>query len=154
LLTVQTIYRRAGGSAFTVGRTRARQFSPHENLTQATSRRGRCEASRRADAHEDLARGTKASLWGRASPGANGPTLFGVGLPLIFVSINTASYDGVPPDKTDQASALLNAARNTGGSIGISLVSNVMAHREQFHQSRLVEQVTRQARSIRTRCSR
>jgi len=67
--------------------------------------------------------------------------LLGVGIPLIFLSITTASYDGVPPDKTDQASALINAARNTGGSIGVSLVSNVLAHREQFHQSRLVESV-------------
>jgi DHA2 family multidrug resistance protein len=65
--------------------------------------------------------------------------LLGVGLPLIFVSIQTASYSGIPHDKTDQASALINAARNTGGSIGISLVSNVLAHREQFHQSRLIE---------------
>ena len=65
--------------------------------------------------------------------------LLGVGLPLIFVPITTASYDGIPPDKTDQASALINAARNTGGSIGVSLVSNVLAHREQFHQSRLAE---------------
>ena len=53
--------------------------------------------------------------------------------------ITAASYDGLPPGKTDQASALLNAARNTGGSIGVSLVSNVLAHREQFHQSRLIE---------------
>lgn len=68
--------------------------------------------------------------------------LLGVGLPLIFVPIMAASYDGIPPDKTDQASALINAARNTGGSIGVSLVSNVLTHREQFHQSRLVEQVT------------
>jgi MFS transporter, DHA2 family, multidrug resistance protein len=67
--------------------------------------------------------------------------LFGVGLPLVFVPINTAAYDGISPDKTDQASALINAARNTGGSIGISLASNVLAHREQFHQSRLVELV-------------
>jgi DHA2 family multidrug resistance protein len=67
--------------------------------------------------------------------------LLGVGLPLIFLAITTASYDGIPPDKTDQASALINAARNIGGSIGISLVSNVLAHREQFHQSRLVESV-------------
>jgi len=67
--------------------------------------------------------------------------LFGVGLPLIFVSITTASYDGIPRDKTSQASALINAARNTGGSIGISIASNVLAHREQFHQSRLVESV-------------
>jgi DHA2 family multidrug resistance protein len=68
--------------------------------------------------------------------------LLGVGLPLIFVPIMAASYDGIPPDKTDQASALINAARNTGGSIGVSIVSNVLTHREQFHQSRLVEQVT------------
>jgi DHA2 family multidrug resistance protein len=66
--------------------------------------------------------------------------LLGVGLPLIFVSITAASYDGIFTDKTDQASALINAARNTGGSIGVSLVSNLLAHRAQFHQSRLVEQ--------------
>jgi MFS transporter, DHA2 family, multidrug resistance protein len=67
--------------------------------------------------------------------------LLGVGLPLIFLPIMAAPYDGVPPEKTDQAAALMNAARNTGGSIGISIVSNVLAHREQFHQSRLVEHV-------------
>ena len=66
--------------------------------------------------------------------------LLGVGLPLIFVPIMAASYEGIPPSKTDQASALINAARNTGGSIGVSIVSNVLTHREQFHQSRLVEQ--------------
>jgi DHA2 family multidrug resistance protein len=65
--------------------------------------------------------------------------VLGVGLPLIFVPIMAASYDGIPPAKTDDASALMNAARNTGGSIGISIVSNVLTHREQFHQSRLVE---------------
>ncbi len=65
--------------------------------------------------------------------------LLGIGLPLIFVSITAASYDGIPRDKTDQASALINAARNTGGSLGVSLVSNVLSHREQFHQGRLAE---------------
>jgi DHA2 family multidrug resistance protein len=65
--------------------------------------------------------------------------IIGVGLPLIFIPITAASYEGLPPTKTDQASALLNAARNTGGSIGVSLASNVLAHREQFHQSRLAE---------------
>jgi hypothetical protein len=29
-----------------------------------------------------------------------------------------SSYDGIPPNKTYQAAALINAARNTGGSIG------------------------------------
>jgi DHA2 family multidrug resistance protein len=66
--------------------------------------------------------------------------VLGVGLPLIFVPITTASYDGLPPGKTDQASALLNVARNTGGSIGISLISNALWDREQFHQNMLVGQ--------------
>ena len=60
-------------------------------------------------------------------------------MPLIFLSITAASYDGIPPDKIDQASALINVARNTGSSLGVALISNVLAHREQFHQSRLVE---------------
>ncbi len=76
--------------------------------------------------------------------------LLGVGLPLIFLSITAASYDGVPKDKTDQASALINAARNTGGSIGVSLVSNVLAHRTQFHQGRLAEHVIPSAVSYQT----
>jgi MFS transporter, DHA2 family, multidrug resistance protein len=65
----------------------------------------------------------------------------GIGLPLVFLPIIAASYDGISPGKTDMASALINVARNTGGSVGIALANNVLAHREQFHQSRLVELV-------------
>ena len=65
----------------------------------------------------------------------------GIGLPLIFIPITAASYDGIPPDKTDQASALINMARNFGGSIGVSVAQTTLARREQFHQSRLVEHV-------------
>ena len=65
--------------------------------------------------------------------------VLGVGLPLIFIPIITASYDGIPANRVDMASALINAARNTGGSIGVSIASNVLKHREQFHQSRLIE---------------
>src|SRR5258708_12953551 len=67
--------------------------------------------------------------------------LLGVGLPLIFVPIMAASYDGIEPSKTDQASALINAARNTGTSVGVSIVSNGLTHRAQFHQTRLVDHV-------------
>src|SRR5262249_22464075 len=65
--------------------------------------------------------------------------LFSFAFPLVFVPVTAASYNGIPPEKTGQASALINAARNIGGSIGISLVSNVLWRREQFHQNRLVE---------------
>ena len=67
--------------------------------------------------------------------------LLGLGLPLIFLPIMSAAYDGIPSSKTDMASALINMARNTGGSIGVSFAANVLAHRAQFHQSRLAEHV-------------
>ncbi len=65
----------------------------------------------------------------------------GVGLPLVFNSITSVSYTGIPKDKTDQASSLINMARNLGGSMGVSLAQTTLARREQFHQSRLAESV-------------
>jgi MFS transporter, DHA2 family, multidrug resistance protein len=65
-----------------------------------------------------------------------------IGLPLLFLPITTASYDGIPPEKINQASALINVARNLGGSMGVALSQTVLAQRQQFHQSRLVEHIT------------
>jgi DHA2 family multidrug resistance protein len=62
-----------------------------------------------------------------------------MGLPFMFIPINTVAYDGLPANKTNQASALMNVARNLGGSIGISLANVVITQRSQFHQSRLAE---------------
>jgi len=66
----------------------------------------------------------------------------GIGLPMIFISITAASYEGIEKGQTDQASALINVARNVGGSMGVSLAQNVLAYRQQFHQSRLGESVS------------
>ncbi|MGX4773291.1 DHA2 family efflux MFS transporter permease subunit [Bradyrhizobium guangdongense] len=65
--------------------------------------------------------------------------LLALGLPFLFLPVTTASYDGVPGDKTNQASALINVARNIGGSMGVALAQTVLAQRQQFHQSRLIE---------------
>ncbi|MGM4961560.1 DHA2 family efflux MFS transporter permease subunit (plasmid) [Bradyrhizobium barranii] len=62
-----------------------------------------------------------------------------IGLPFLFLPVTTASFDGVPSDKTNQASALINVARNIGGSMGVALAQTVLAQRQQFHQSRLIE---------------
>ncbi len=64
-----------------------------------------------------------------------------VGLPLLFIPINTVAYSSLPPQSTNQASALINVARNLGGSFGVSLANSEIAERSQFHQSRLVEHV-------------
>jgi MFS transporter, DHA2 family, multidrug resistance protein len=65
--------------------------------------------------------------------------MLGVGLPFLFLPVTTASYEGIPPDKTNQSSALINVARNIGGSMGVALSQTVLAQRQQFHQSRLIE---------------
>jgi DHA2 family multidrug resistance protein len=65
--------------------------------------------------------------------------LQGAGLAFLFVPINTLAFRDVPREKTNNASALVNLARNLGGSIGISFMSTMLTRREQFHQSRLVE---------------
>jgi MFS transporter, DHA2 family, multidrug resistance protein len=62
-----------------------------------------------------------------------------VSLGLLFVPLNTIAFKGIPPAQINNASALINLARNYGGSIGISFASTFLTRRSQFHQSRLVE---------------
>ncbi|MDA3919063.1 MAG: DHA2 family efflux MFS transporter permease subunit [Salinisphaera sp.] len=65
-----------------------------------------------------------------------------LGLAFIFIPVTSISYVGVPPDKTDQISALVNLTRNIGGSVGISLVTTGLARRGQYHQNVLVSSIT------------
>ena len=62
-----------------------------------------------------------------------------IGLPFLFVPITALAYVGLKPNESNQASALMNVARNLGGTIGIASVQIMLARRQQFHQSRLVE---------------
>jgi DHA2 family multidrug resistance protein len=64
-----------------------------------------------------------------------------VGLPFLFIPINTIAYGQLSADKTNQGSALINVARNLGGSIGVSLANTQLLQRSQFHQARLVSNV-------------
>ena len=64
------------------------------------------------------------------------------GLPFLFLTITSFSYVGLPPGKSGQASALINVARNLGGSIGVSASQTLLARREQFHQARLAANLT------------
>jgi DHA2 family multidrug resistance protein len=64
-----------------------------------------------------------------------------VGLPFLFIPINTIAYGQLSPEKTNQGSALINVARNLGGSIGVSLANTQLLQRSQFHQARLVSNV-------------
>jgi DHA2 family multidrug resistance protein len=65
------------------------------------------------------------------------------GLAFLFVPINTLSYTGVPREKNNDVSGLMNLARNIGGSCGTSFFVTVLARRAQDHQDRLAMYVQR-----------
>jgi DHA2 family multidrug resistance protein len=62
-----------------------------------------------------------------------------VGLPFLFVPITTMAYVGLRPSQSNQASALMNVARNLGGTLGISSAQTLLAQRQQAHQAQMVE---------------
>jgi len=66
-----------------------------------------------------------------------------VALPFLFIPISAASYIGIPADKTNEASAIINLMRNLGGSVGVSFTTTLLQWRDQFHHARLAEHVTR-----------
>ena len=65
-----------------------------------------------------------------------------VWLPFLFIPINFVAFVGMPPERNNEASAIINLMRNLGGSVGISYTTTLLAYREQFHHARLAEHVT------------
>jgi len=65
--------------------------------------------------------------------------IMGVGLAFLFVPLATVTFAFTPREKTGTATGIFNLMRNIGGSFGIAGVNTVIAQRQQFHQSRLVE---------------
>jgi DHA2 family multidrug resistance protein len=64
------------------------------------------------------------------------------GLGFLFVPINLASYVGMPTEKSNSIAGLVNFMRNIGSSIGTSMVTTLIARREQFHQVYLAAHAT------------
>jgi DHA2 family multidrug resistance protein len=62
-----------------------------------------------------------------------------IGLPFLFIPINSMAYVGLRPEDSNQASALLNMARNLGGTLGIATVQTMLVRRGQVHQAQYVE---------------
>jgi MFS transporter, DHA2 family, multidrug resistance protein len=65
-----------------------------------------------------------------------------VGIGFLFVPITAAGYIGVPPEKGNSASGMINFMRNIGGSIGTSLATTLIVRRSQYHQQILVGHLT------------
>jgi DHA2 family multidrug resistance protein len=57
-----------------------------------------------------------------------------VGTAFLFVPINVMAFYFVPKNKMNNASGLINLARNMGASTGISFVTTMLDRRAQYHQ--------------------
>ena len=57
-----------------------------------------------------------------------------MGTAFLFVPINVMAFYFVKPGKMNNASGLINLARNIGASTGISFVTTMLDRRAQFHQ--------------------
>jgi DHA2 family multidrug resistance protein len=64
------------------------------------------------------------------------------GLGFLFVPINVMAFHYIAKEKTNNATGLINLARNIGGSLGISLVTTMQARLAQKHQNMLVHNMT------------
>ncbi|HTX15899.1 MAG TPA: DHA2 family efflux MFS transporter permease subunit [Candidatus Baltobacteraceae bacterium] len=65
-----------------------------------------------------------------------------VGIGFLFVPITAAGYIGIPAEKGNSVSGIINFMRNIGGSIGTSLVTTLIVRRSQYHQQILVGHIT------------
>ena len=64
------------------------------------------------------------------------------GMAFLFVPINVMAFYFIPKEKFNNATGIINLARNIGGSFGIADVVTVLARRAQFHQGMLLSHMT------------
>ncbi|PSH03138.1 MAG: EmrB/QacA family drug resistance transporter [Acidobacteria bacterium] len=68
--------------------------------------------------------------------------LSGFGAAMVFVPLASTSMASLSNEEIGNAAGLFNLMRNVGGSIGISLVSTIIARHEQLHRVELSKHIT------------
>lgn len=64
-----------------------------------------------------------------------------MGVGLMFVPLSTIAFSYLPPQESGNASALFSLVRNEGSSIGVAIVSTLLARGMQTHRTHLVAHV-------------
>jgi len=75
--------------------------------------------------------------------------LNGFAFGLISAPLTTMAVSTLRPEQISYATAIFNAMRNLGGSIGISVVTTLLARRRQWHQTVLTSHLTSHNRLFR-----
>jgi MFS transporter, DHA2 family, multidrug resistance protein len=71
-----------------------------------------------------------------------GRIIQGLGMPMLFVTASYLTMAYVSIDQMNNATAIFSLLRNLGGSFGVAFVSTLVMRRTQFHQHRIVENLT------------
>ena len=66
----------------------------------------------------------------------------GLGMSMVFVPLTSMAFATIPKAEMSNATSIFNLNRNLAGSFGIAFITTMLARRTQFHQARLVEQLT------------
>jgi DHA2 family multidrug resistance protein len=82
----------------------------------------------------DLEISFQAAMWLRVAQSA--------GLGFLFVPISLIAYAGLPPEKGNSVSGIVNFMRNIGSGVGTSMVTTLLARRAQLHQAMLAHHTT------------
>jgi DHA2 family multidrug resistance protein len=88
-----------------------------------------------------------ALLLSRINPNTGTQTLFlplilrGVGSVCMFLPLSLATLGSLPKNKVAAGSGFYNLTRQLGSSIGIAIITTLLAHREAVHRATLVERV-------------
>ncbi|RYG43930.1 DHA2 family efflux MFS transporter permease subunit, partial [bacterium] len=71
------------------------------------------------------------------------PLIFrGAGTVMVFLPLSMATFAMVPKSDVSAASGFYNLTRQLGGSVGIAVLTTLLAQRESFHRSTILENVT------------
>ncbi len=65
-----------------------------------------------------------------------------IGMAFLFIPTNVMAFYFIPKEKMNNATGLINLARNIGGSVGIANVATLLSRRAQVHQAILVAHLT------------
>jgi DHA2 family multidrug resistance protein len=85
---------------------------------------------------------------GRVTPATGEPQLLwpligrAVGTVLMFLPLSMATLGPIPNHEMQNASGFYNLTRQLGGSVGVAMLTTLLARRQAFHRNMLVESVS------------
>ncbi len=95
----------------------------------------------------------------RLAPSTGEPQLFwpligrAIGTVLLFLPLSMATLGPIPKNELQNASGFFNLTRQLGGSVGVALLTTLLARRQAFHRNMLVESVGAIAPDVTARLS-